>query len=205
MMPERPATMLLVVSAPSGCGKTTMLRQVMAKLGGLAFSVSTTTRTPRPGEQEGRDYHFVDTPEFLAIRDQEPGGFLEWAEVHGNLYGTRRRHVEAQLAAGLDVILDIDVQGAAQIRAQTAAVSIFIAPPSMAALEQRLRQRGTETEATIRLRLANAVEEMAAADQYDYLIVNDRLPEAVGVLSSIVIAERSRRRRGPDGAPLHWG
>lgn len=190
---------LLVISAPSGCGKTTIVNQVMASLDGLVFSVSHTTRVPRIGEIDGMHYHFVDAEHFIALRDQEPPGFLEWAEVHGNLYGTSRQEVEKLQAAGNDVILDIDVQGGEQVRNHTCPVTVFIAPPSLAELERRLYSRGTEDEQTLALRLANAEGEMEAADVYDYLIVNDKLDEAVTALRSIVIAERSRRRRTVSG------
>ncbi len=186
---------LLVLSAPSGCGKTTILRQVMADLPGLSFSVSHTTRQPRPGEANGRDYHFVSLEQFLALRDQQPSGFLEWAEVHGNFYGTSRQEVAQRLAAGADVILDIDVQGAAQVRANAEPVTVFIAPPSLEELERRLRGRGTESEDSLRRRLTNAAQEMQAADAYTYLIVNDRLEEAVQALKAVIIAERCRRRK----------
>jgi guanylate kinase len=186
---------LLVLSAPSGCGKTTILRQVMAELPGLSFSVSHTTRQPRPGEENGREYHFVSPGQFLALRDQQPSGFLEWAEVHGNFYGTSRQEVEQRLSAGADVILDIDVQGAAQVRSNAEPVTVFIAPPSLEELERRLRGRGTESEDSLRRRLANAAQEMQEADAYTCLIVNDRLEEAVLALKSVIIAERCRRRR----------
>ncbi|HEB51160.1 MAG TPA: guanylate kinase [Desulfobulbus sp.] len=191
--------MLLILSAPSGCGKTTLLKRVMADLPGLVFSVSHTTRPPRPGEVNGRDYHFVERREFEAMRDRRPSGFLEWAEVHGNLYGTSREEVERLRAQGLDVVLDIDVQGAAQIRATWDPVTVFIAPPSLAELERRLRGRGTEAEETIALRLANGRREMETAGDYDYLVVNDVLDVAVDALRSIIVAERCRRRRMPSG------
>lgn len=194
---------LLVLSAPSGCGKTTMLKKVMADLPGLVFSVSHTTRKPRPGEQDGRDYHFVSHDQFKTIRDGEPSGFLEWAKVHTNLYGTSRQDVEARLADGMDVVLDIDVQGAARIRKNANPVTVFIAPPSLAELERRLRGRGTESEESLRVRLANAAREMEEADQYSYLVVNDRLEEAVDSLRAIIIAERCRRRRGIAGLAVN--
>lgn len=197
--------MLIVLSAPSGCGKTTMVQRLMQSLPGLVFSVSHTTRAPRGREVDGVDYHFVDVATFLALRDQQPSGFLEWAEVHGNYYGTSVGAVQQQLVAGNDVLLDIDVQGAAQVRAQGKPVTVFIAPPSLDVLEQRLRGRGTESEATIDKRLRNARQEMAAVGDYDYLIVNDRLDEAVDILRSIVIAERCRRRRDTNGTSLQWG
>ncbi|NIA04637.1 MAG: guanylate kinase [Proteobacteria bacterium] len=193
---------LLVLSAPSGGGKTTILKKVMAGLPGLVFSVSHTTRKPRPGEQDGRDYYFVSRLEFESIRDRHPSGFLEWAEVHGNLYGTSRAAVEQRLGGGRDVVLDIDVQGAAQIRQSADPVTVFIAPPSLAELEARLRGRGTENEQTLALRLENAKQELTTMDLYDYLVVNDRLDEAVESLRSIIIAERCRRRRTVDGVPV---
>jgi guanylate kinase len=186
---------LLVLSAPSGCGKTTILQQVTAELPGLSFSVSHTTRSPRPGEVNGREYHFVSHEQFLALREQQPSGFLEWAEVHGNFYGTSRQEVAQRLRAGADVILDIDVQGAEQVRRQAEPVTVFIAPPSLEELERRLRGRGTESEDNLRLRLAAAAQEILAADAYTYLIVNDQLEKAVQALKSVIIAERCRRRR----------
>ncbi len=193
---------LFVLSAPSGGGKTTILKKVMADLPGLVFSVSHTTRKPRPGEEDGRDYYFVSRQEFESIRDRQPSGFLEWAEVHGNLYGTSRAAVEQRLGGGRDVVLDIDVQGAAQIRESADPVTVFIAPPSLAELAARLRGRGTEDEHTLALRLENAKQELAFMDRYDYLVVNDRLAEAVESLRSIIIAERCRRRRAVDGVPV---
>ena len=196
-------SILLVVSSPSGCGKTTILKKVMTDLPGLVFSVSHTTREPRPGEEDGRDYHFVNREQFKEIRDQQPSGFLEWADVHTNFYGTTRQEVEARLAEGMDVVLDIDIQGAEQICRNGAPVTIFIAPPSLSELEQRLRGRGTESEESLAIRLANAEKEMQAADKYTYLIVNDQLEEAIRALRAVIIAERCRRRRGVDGKPVH--
>ncbi|MBM9537350.1 guanylate kinase [Desulfobulbus alkaliphilus] len=194
--------LLLVLSAPSGCGKTTIVRKVMATLPGLVFSVSHTTRPARAGEVDGVQYHFVDEAAFLQIRDQQPSGFLEWARVHGNLYGTGVETVRQLQQTGCDVILDIDVQGAAQVRERVPAVSVFIAPPSMQELERRLRGRGTEEGAILKKRLDNAAKEIAAAGKYQYLIVNDRLDEAVETFRSIIIAERSRQRRTLSGQPV---
>jgi len=193
---------LFILSAPSGAGKTTLLKRVMADLPGLAFSVSHTTRLPRTGEVDSVDYHFVSRAQFEAMQDQ--GVFLEWAEVHGNLYGTSRPAVLAQLATGLDVILDIDVQGAAILRESAAipAASLFISPPSLSELERRLRGRETDSEETILLRLKNARQEMQAAVNYEYLIINDHLEEAVDTLRAIVIAERSRGHRLPTGQSI---
>jgi guanylate kinase len=193
---------LFVISAPSGTGKTTLLKKVMARLPGLNFSVSHTTRKPRSGEQHGRDYYFVERQEFEAMIDQNQ--FLEWARVHDNYYGTSTMAVSRQIAEGMDVILDIDVQGSAIIRnsRELKAVQIFIAPPGLLALEARLRGRNTEDEQTIQLRLRNGRVEMAAADQYDYLVVNDQLEEAAEGLAAIIIAERARARRRPTGEPV---
>ncbi len=184
---------LLVISAPSGCGKTTILKQLMEKVSGLAFSVSHTTRQPRADEVNGVDYHFVSQEEFLALRDQQPSGFLEWAEVHGNFYGTARQEVAVLLSAGKDVVLDIDIQGAEQVKNNADPVTVFINPPTLEELERRLRGRGTESEKSLTVRLANAEKEMAAAKNYRYLIINDELEQAVRDLQAIISAERRRR------------
>jgi guanylate kinase len=142
---------------------------------------------------DGKDYHFVSKEQFLAIRDQQPSGFLEWAEVHGNFYGTSRRAIEALSAAGKDVVLDIDIQGAAQVQENADPVTVFISPPTLEELERRLRGRGTESPDDIDFRLANAENEMAAASRYRYLIINDELEQAVRDLQAIITAERRRR------------
>lgn len=193
---------LFVISAPSGAGKTTLLSRVMARIPGLAFSVSHTTRMPRPGETQGVDYHFVSRPEFLAMIDA--GRFLEHAEVHGNLYGTAKSGIRQQLEEGIDVILDIDVQGAAILRrtGQIEAAYVFIAPPNMAELEKRLRGRGTESEDRIQLRLQNARQELQAAGEYEYLIINEDLAETADLLGAIILAERARAHRLPSGKPI---
>ncbi|MBV5306327.1 MAG: guanylate kinase [Desulfobulbaceae bacterium] len=197
---------LFILSAPSGTGKTTLLRKVMADVPGLAFSVSHTTRSPRSGEVDGVDYYFVSRGQFETMREQ--GAFLEWAEVHGNFYGTSGPAVFAQVSSGIDVVLDIDVQGAAILRASAkipatiSAASIFIAPPSLQELERRLRGRGTDNEETILLRLRNAGREMQEALAYDYLVVNDTLEQAIDTVRAIVIAERSRGHRLPTGEAI---
>lgn len=193
---------LLIISAPSGTGKTTILKKMMKELMGTVFSVSHTTRAPRSGEQNGLDYHFVDKQTFESM--QKHNDFLEWAEVHGNFYGTSKTEVIRQLEKGMDVILDIDVQGARQVResADLLCKSIFIIPPSWEEQERRLRKRGTDSSETIQLRLANARKETTDAEAYDYLITNDNLDNAVDVLRSIIIAERSRHRRDHNGQPL---
>lgn len=193
---------LFIVSAPSGTGKTTILKMVVSEVSKLAFSVSHTTRAPRRGERDGHDYYFVDKDQFEAIVDA--GGFLEWAEVHGNYYGTALAPLEKQLAEGNDVILDIDVQGAEIVRRSCLLenVDIFIAPPDLLELEKRLRGRGTEQQTDIVQRLENALAEMSQCDQYDYLIVNDQVDSAMKMLTSILYAERSRERRSLHGDAL---
>lgn len=193
---------LFIISAPSGTGKTTILKKMMKELQGTVFSISHTTRAPRGREQNGIDYHFVDKHTFESI--QKHNDFLEWAEVHGNFYGTSKTEVIRQLESGMDVILDIDVQGARQVRASAdlLCTSIFIIPPSWEEQERRLRKRGTDSSETIQLRLANAREETTDTEAYDYLIINDNLDNAVDVLRSIIIAERSRHRRDHNGRPL---
>ena len=168
----------------------------------LVFSVSHSPRQPRTGEVDGVDYHFISMAEFEAMRGDKL--FLEWAEVHGNYYGTSRPTVVEQLEAGNDVILDIDVQGAEIIQKSglISAASVFVAPPSIAELERRLRGRGTDSDETIALRLRNAAVEMAAAPRYDYLVINDELEQAVNTLGAVIIAERSRGHRLPSGEPI---
>lgn len=202
MIAMKPKGQLFILSAPSGTGKTTILKKVMQEIGKLAFSVSHTTRQPRKGEKDGVDYHFVTVEEFKSMRDE--GMFLEWAEVHGNYYGTSRMAVLEQLKKRIDIILDIDVQGASIIAEDDSqdSVSIFVAPPSLQELERRLRGRGTDSEETITVRLGNARKEMGSAAKYDYLVVNDNLDEAVETLKAVLIAERSRGHRLPSGEPI---
>lgn len=194
---------LFIISAPSGTGKTSILKKIIAAMEKVVFSVSYTTRPPRAGEQEGIDYFFIDNDAFVTMQQQ--GLFLEWAEVHGNLYGTSRSTVQAASEQGLDIILDIDVQGARQVKEKLKdkGVFIFITPPSLEELARRLSGRSTEAEAIIATRLANAKEEMKSIDDYDYVIVNDRVEQAVEILKSIIIAERSRTRRDLSGEPLN--
>ena len=186
---------LFVISAPSGAGKTTILKPVLRDLTNISFSVSHTTREPRPEEENGRDYFFVTKEEFTAIREQD--GFIEWAEVHGNYYGTSKKAVAAQLARGVDIILDIDVQGARQIRdkKELPAVFIFISPPSLVELERRLTTRQTDSQDTIKLRMHNAGQEMAEAKHYDHRIVNDKLEQAVKEFKDIILKKRGESRR----------
>jgi len=194
---------LFIISAPSGTGKTTILKKIIASMEKVVFSVSHTTRLPRSGEQVDVDYYFIDKDAFLVMQQQ--GLFLEWAEVHGNMYGTSLSAVQAATEQGLDIILDIDVQGARQVKQKLGnkGVFVFISPPSLAELEIRLAGRSTESESVIATRLTNAKEEMKSIGQYDYVIVNDTVDQAVEVLKSIIIAERSKKRRGMSGEPLN--
>ena len=185
---------LFVVSAPSGAGKTTLCREMRQRLSELAYSVSVTTRAPRPGEIQGTDFRFVSETQFrdLLARNE----MAEWATVHGNLYGTPAAPLEAALRDGRDVLLDIDTQGAAQLRARYPdAVLIFVVAPSMAELEQRLRERRSDKEPDIARRLERARQEIALWRRYDYLIVNRDVKEAMEQLESIILAERCRVAR----------
>lgn len=189
-MSTAPGT-LYIVSAPSGAGKTSLIRALMERDPQVRFSVSHTTRPPRPGEADGRDYHFVSREAFE--RMVRAGAFLEHAEVFGNLYGTSQAAVEAELARGFDVMLDIDWQGARQVRERMPqAVSVFVLPPSRRALEERLRGRGQDPEEVIAGRMRRAEAEISHYGEYDVLIVNDRFEEAVEDLAALVRARRLR-------------
>ncbi len=184
----------VILSAPSGGGKTTIARSLLARRQDLGYSVSCTTRSPRPGEVHARDYYFMTRAEFIAER--EKGAFAESAEVHGNLYGTLRSEVERVMASGRHVVMDIDVQGAVQFqRAFPQAVTIFILPPSAEVLLDRLRARKTESAAQLAARLQSALQELQQVDEYEYVIVNDELDRAVGSVESIVDAETVSRER----------
>ncbi len=182
---------LFVVAAPSGAGKSSLVNALLEQEPGVRLSISHTTRKPRPAESEGHHYHFIDRRQFE--RQVAAGEFLEHAEVHGNLYGTSRVVVEQVLAAGHDLVLEIDWQGARQIRTLMACVGIFILPPSRHELERRLRVRGADSEAVIERRMHNSREEIRHAEEFDYLLVNDRFEEAVENLRSIVHAVRLQR------------
>jgi guanylate kinase len=185
---------LFVVSAPSGAGKTTLCREMRLRLHDLAYSVSVTTRPPRPGEIDGTDFRFVTRSQFEDMVKQ--GQMAEWATVHTNLYGTPAAPMEAALRDGRDVLLDIDTQGAAQLRARYPdAVLVFVVAPSMGELEQRLRERRSDSEREITRRLQRAREEVMLWNRYDYLIVNRDVKEAMEQLESIIQAERCRVAR----------
>jgi guanylate kinase len=182
---------LYIISAPSGAGKTSLVKALLESTDGIQVSVSHTTRPARPGEVDGTAYHFTEVDTFKA--KIESGDFLEHAEVFGNFYGTSRSTVQEMLAQGVDVILEIDWQGAAQVRQQIPeAVSIFILPPSRQELERRLRGRGTDADEVIARRLGEAVTEMEHYAEFDYLVFNDDFDTALGELRTIVLARRLR-------------
>ena len=180
---------LYIVAAPSGAGKTTLVRMLLERDSEIRLSVSSTTRAPRTGEQDGREYQFIDVQQFLDRVSQ--GEFLEWAEVHGNYYGTSKRWIEAEMAAGRDVLLEIDWQGAQQVRKVfPKAIGVFILPPSMDALKARLSGRGTDSAEIIARRIAAARDEMRHMDEFDYVIINDDLQQALDNLLAVVSASR---------------
>ena len=182
---------LFIVSAPSGAGKSSLVKALLTEVQGIGLSVSCTTRKARTGESDGKDYHFIPQHEFEAIRDQD--GFLEWAHVHGNYYGTSRAWIDGQMAIDRDVLLEIDWQGAQQVVSKVDnVVSIFILPPSIEELEKRLRGRGTDTEEVILKRMGAAQLEIEQARCFDYVILNDDFSQALLELKSIVFASRCR-------------
>jgi guanylate kinase len=192
--------LLVIVSSPSGAGKTTLCQRLMRDFPPIMFSVSYTTRPPRTGEREAVDYYFVDPPKFEEM--VAAGEFAEWAEVHGNRYGTTRKAVAEALEHGRDVLFDIDWQGGQQLKAQFAdeAVMVWILPPSLAVLEERLRRRATDAPEVIERRLAMAKQELAHYDIYDFLVVNDDLDKAYKQLKSIYIASHQATKRQKDVA-----
>ena len=180
---------LYVVAAPSGAGKTTLVRMLLESESAVHLSISFTTRSPRPGEQNGREYHFIDAETFRGMIDRHE--FLEWAEVHGNFYGTSKKWIADQLTGGNDVLLEIDWQGAQQVRQLfPEAIGIFILPPSMEELTRRLTGRGTDSAEVISRRLAAAQAEMRHVGEFDYVIINDRLEQALDELRAVVCASR---------------
>lgn len=185
---------LYVIAAPSGAGKTSLVRSLLERKPQLRLSISHTTRRQRPTEQEGREYYFVSVPDFLDL--EKKGAFLEHARVFDNLYGTSREAVQRSLNAGSDVILEIDWQGARQVRdAMPEAQTVFILPPSRASLEERLRSRNTDSEEVIQRRLRDAVDDMSHWNEFDYVIVNDDFERAVSDLVAIVERKGDRLRR----------
>lgn len=193
-MEPRDPGVLLVISGPSGTGKSSLCSQAMKGFANLEFSVSHTTRRPREGEVHGVDYFFVDDATFTSM--VEEGAFAEWAQVHGHRYGTSIAQVRSRVEQGINLILDIDPQGAAQIkRKYENAVFIFFLPPSRRELEKRLRGRKTEDERMIQTRLRNSVDEIRQCTWYDYIIINDELSRAVDKFKAIIRAEKCRRSR----------
>lgn len=195
MEQETKRGVLIVLSGPSGTGKGTVCKLVRSHLGDtVGYSISATTRSPRSGEEHGREYFFFSKEEFETLRDQN--GFLEWAQVYDNYYGTPRAYVEQVLASGKDCILEIDPQGALQVRKATEeAVLVFIVPPSLEELRNRLTGRGTESEAEVEKRLSCAESELAYRDQYDYIIVNDTVEAAAAKMEAVLVAEKCRSTR----------
>lgn len=185
---------LFIISAPSGAGKTSLVTAMLAGTPGIDLSVSYTTRAPRPGETDGREYHFVSRETFLEMAKR--GDFLESAEVYGNLYGTSQTWIKEETAAGRDILLEIDWQGAAQVRRVFPdCISIFILPPSLAALESRLKGRNQDSAEVIARRLQAARDDIAHVAEFDYVIINDKLDEAVQQLKAVVVAAGLRRDR----------
>ncbi len=193
---------LFVVSGPSGVGKSTLLSRVFERVPGLSFSVSATTRPPRPGEQDGREYHFLSAEQFIQYR--ATGALLEWAEVYNHAYGTPRAPVEQVLQSGRSMVLDIDVRGAAQVRqALPEAVSIYLLPPDMESLRARLQARNQDGPEVIERRMRQASQQLSACGDYDYLVRNDDLDNATTILVGIFLAELHRRSRR-DGWVRAW-
>ena len=193
---------LFIVAAPSGAGKTSLVRELLARDGRVRLSVSYTTRAARPGEEDGRDYHFVSREQFSAMRDV--GEFLESAEVYGNLYGTSEQWIRSAMAAGDDILLEIDWQGAAQVRRLfPQAIGVFIVPPSLDALHQRLAGRGQDSSAVIERRMAAAREDISHVGEFDYVIINDDFSVAVEDLSAVFRTQRlTATRQLTQHAPL---
>jgi guanylate kinase len=186
---------LFIISAPSGSGKTTLCARLVESVDSLYRSISMTTRAPRPGEKDGMDYIFIEKPEFLKRLKKDE--FLEWAKVFGEYYGTPKKHITHMIKRGSDVLLSIDVQGAMKIkRLKLDAVYIFILPPSMTMLKERLINRSTDSKEAIRERLNVSKKEIACSQRYDYIVVNNRLESALDNLRAIIMAERCKTRRG---------
>jgi len=193
-MKEKGVGLIFIISAPSGTGKTTLVREVIQQLPGLRFSISFTTRLPRPDEKEGEDYHFVSHSVFQKMVDKNE--FLEWAEVLGNRYGSPRPDLKKMEIEGVDLILDIDTQGAKKVAKEIAQpVLIYLLPPSLRVLKERLINRGMDSLERVKFRLSNARRDMEEAYGYQYVIVNDRIEDALEKLKSIMIAERCRRAK----------
>lgn len=186
--------LLIVVSAPSGAGKTTICKRLLDEFPDLYFSVSCTTRPPRKGEKNGEDYHFISAKEFQRMIENDE--FVEWEEIYGHLYGTSRKEIEDRTGNNHDVLLDIDTKGARNVKAiYPGGVFVFIMPPSVKTLKERLKKRGSETDDTIKVRFDRAMEEIRENEWYDYVIFNDILSDSSHIMSSIYTAEKNRRFR----------
>lgn len=182
---------LIILSGPSAVGKGTVIEALMEEYQDVSYSTSVTTRLPRPEEEDGEDYFFVSKKRFNEMVENDE--FIEWAKVHGNYYGTPKSYVEDTLAEGQDVILEIDIQGAVQVKKKyKEGVFVFLAPPSLKELKSRIHKRGTDSQKAIEVRMENATQEMEKAEDYDYIIVNDEVTKAVKKLKSIIIAERCK-------------
>ncbi|MBT3259625.1 MAG: guanylate kinase [Deltaproteobacteria bacterium] len=194
---------IFVFSAPSGAGKSTIVEALMERVDALAYSISHTSRRPRGSEQDGVDYHFVTRSTF---RDMiEKNAFLEWAEVHGHLYGTSLTAINAQVSAGFDILMDLDVQGGRNVKDQFPdSVLIFLLPPSLKVLENRLATRGTDDPPVVRKRMVQASEEIKSCSWYDYIVINDDLEKAIDEARSIIVSERCRRVRRMDWVSAHF-
>jgi guanylate kinase len=194
---KKSSPLLIIVSSPSGAGKTTLCKKLLGEFDDLRFSTSHTTRKPRQGEVDGKDYFFVSEEEFERMVEDEL--FIEWAFVHGNRYGTARAEVRAAAIKGKDLLFDVDFQGSQQIKEQyPEAISVFVLPPSIHELQSRLRARGTESETSMERRFKAALEEIAHHDLFNYMLVNDNLDLAYKKLRAIIIAERCRHHRVAD-------
>lgn len=188
--------LLIVIAAPSGGGKSTVLSRVFAEVQGLLFSISHTTRPPRKGEENGREYFFVSPERFRSLVAQN--AFLEWAEVHGNLYGTTRGELDRARSLSRDLVLDIDVQGAEQVvKSDPKALTIFLKPPSLEVLKARLKGRGTDSPESLAVRIRNAEIELARAGEFQHVVVNDDLDTAVKEVKAIIAAERAKKTSAP--------
>ena len=193
-----------VISAPSGTGKSTIADTLTESVEDLAYSISHTSRKPRPTEKDGIDYHFVDRDTFCSMIDK--GKFIEWAQVYDDLYGTSFSALDSQLSSGLDVLLDIDIQGARNIRRDfEKSVLIYILPPSLKVLQGRLKERGTDSDEVINRRLKKASLEVRNCIWYDYIVINDELERAIDEVRSIILAERCRSARRVPGLPREFG
>ncbi len=194
---------IFVFSAPSGAGKSTIAEALMERVEGLAYSISHTSRPPRGSEQDSVDYHFVSRSTFREMI--EKNAFLEWAQVHGHLYGTSLAAIHKQVSAGFDLLMDVDVQGGRNIKKQSPdSVLIFLLPPSLKVLENRLKARGTDDPSVVRKRMAQASEEIESCSRYDYIVINDDLENAIHEAQSIIVSERCRRARRMDWVSDHF-